>query len=107
MLLPARLLVPFVLALAVLATVVVISSSAAEAPAVTPLPDSAISTGTAPATRAASSVPAAASTYVVKAGDTPSGIAAQAGVAVDALLQLNAIDDASSLRVGQRLQLPR
>ena len=107
--LPARLLVPIALAFAVLSLVVVIASSSSRAEAVMPLPASALSTGVAPTPTAptAPAVPASASTYVVEAGDTPSAIAAEAQVDLDALLQLNAIDDASAVRVGQRLQLPR
>jgi LysM repeat protein len=45
--------------------------------------------------------------YVVKAGDTPAGIAAELGVDVGELLRLNGIDDPRSLRVGQQLRVPR
>ena len=50
---------------------------------------------------------AAPDVYVVKAGDTPSGIAEFLGVDLTELLRFNGIDDARSLRVGQQLRVPR
>ncbi len=50
--------------------------------------------------------PAAERTYVVQAGDTPSGIARQFGISSDALLQANHIEDPRTLRVGQTLTIP-
>ncbi|MBI5105598.1 MAG: LysM peptidoglycan-binding domain-containing protein [Solirubrobacterales bacterium] len=47
------------------------------------------------------------STYTVKAGDTPSGIADQLGVSLDALLAANPDVDAQTLSVGQKLKIPR
>jgi len=44
--------------------------------------------------------------HVVQPGDTPIAIARKHGVAVDALMQVNAIDDPTKLKVGQRLVLP-
>ena len=44
-------------------------------------------------------------TYVVKAGDTPSGIAAKTGISLDTLRQLNPDLDPQALTVGQRLKL--
>lgn len=43
--------------------------------------------------------------YVVKAGDTLSGIAKQYGTTTKALQELNRIADANKIRVGQKLQL--
>ena len=48
----------------------------------------------------------AARTYKVRSGDTLSGIAGEFGTTVKALMDLNDIDDARSLRVGQVLELP-
>ena len=44
-------------------------------------------------------------TYVVKSGDTPSGIAAKTGVALSTLQDLNPDLDPQALTVGQRLKL--
>jgi hypothetical protein len=46
-------------------------------------------------------------TYIVQSGDAPFSIAEQCGVSVDDLLQLNGIDDPTSLFVGQELQIPQ
>ena len=45
------------------------------------------------------------STYRVRAGDTPSGIAERTGISVERLLELNPDLDAQALTVGQRLKL--
>ncbi len=45
--------------------------------------------------------------YVVKAGDTPAGIAAELGVELAELLKANNIDDPRALKVGQQLKVPR
>jgi LysM repeat protein len=44
--------------------------------------------------------------HVVQAGDTLSGIAARYGCTVRALQQANNLQDADTIRVGQRLTLP-
>ena len=80
----------------------------------TPLPTAAGSAVPSPSQPQASVTPAASatpvatsrSTYKVRSGDTLSGIAATFGTTVDVLTQLNDIKDASSLRIGQVLQLP-
>jgi LysM repeat protein len=46
-------------------------------------------------------------TYVVKAGDTPSGIAAKTGVSLATLQELNPDLDPQALTVGARLKLRR
>ncbi len=46
-------------------------------------------------------------TYVVKAGDTLGGIAAQLGVSVGDLAQANGITDPARIQVGQQLRIPR
>ena len=45
-------------------------------------------------------------TYKVRSGDTLSGIAGEFGTTVKALMELNGIENARSLRVGQVLELP-
>lgn len=45
--------------------------------------------------------------YVVKAGDTPAGIAAELGVELAELLKANNIEDPRALKVGQQLKVPR
>jgi len=45
-------------------------------------------------------------TYIVRAGDTLSGIALQLGVSVSALTSLNRLSPASTLQIGQRLTVP-
>ncbi len=47
-----------------------------------------------------------ASIYVVKAGDTPIGIASSFGISVDELMAYNKIKDPSSLRINQELKIP-
>jgi LysM repeat protein len=46
-------------------------------------------------------------TYVVKPGDTPSGIAEKTGVSLDLLLELNPNLDPQTLTPGERLKLRR
>jgi LysM repeat protein len=46
-------------------------------------------------------------TYVVKSGDTPSGIAAKTGVSLATLQELNPDLDPQALTVGARLKLRR
>ena len=48
----------------------------------------------------------APSVYVVQAGDTLSAIAARFDTTVAVLVELNGIQDAASLQIGQELQLP-
>jgi LysM repeat protein len=50
--------------------------------------------------------PAAASVYVVVAGDTLGGIAAQFGVTVDDLVAANGIADPSYIYIGQEITIP-
>jgi LysM repeat protein len=49
---------------------------------------------------------AAGGTYVVKAGDSLSGIAAAHGVTVDQVMQANGMDNPNYLSVGQSLKIP-
>jgi LysM repeat protein len=46
-------------------------------------------------------------TYVIREGDTLSGIATQFGVSVEQLLELNDILDPDSIRVGQEIRVPQ
>ena len=54
----------------------------------------------------AASVGECGETYTVEAGDSPFSIAEKCGVDVNALLDLNDIDDPRSLSVGQELKMP-
>ena len=65
------------------------------------------SAGSTPASnRTASPTPNAGKRFVkVKAGDTPTSIAATAGITADRLLEINPSVDADSLRPGQTLKL--
>jgi hypothetical protein len=45
--------------------------------------------------------------YIVEAGDAPFSIAQKCGVDVNDLLELNGIDDPTSLFVGQELKIPQ
>ena len=51
-------------------------------------------------------LPAEAASYVVRSGDTLSGIAARIGVAAAGLARLNGIDDPNAIVVGRTLRLP-
>ena len=46
-------------------------------------------------------------TYTVQSGDVPSAIAEKCGVDVTDLLELNGIDDPTTLHVGQELKIPQ
>ncbi len=46
-------------------------------------------------------------TYTVQAGDVPFTIAEKCGVDLNELLELNGIDDPTTLRVGQELKIPQ
>jgi LysM repeat protein len=46
-------------------------------------------------------------TYTVQANDSPYGIAQKCGVDVGDLMELNDIDDPTTLRVGQELKIPQ
>ncbi len=45
--------------------------------------------------------------YSVEAGDVPFSIATKCGVDVDELLELNSIDDPTTLFIGQELKIPQ
>jgi LysM repeat protein len=63
-------------------------------------------TATQPTPVPPTSVPAGTFVYTVQAGDTLSAIARRFGVSVNALVQLNRLQDPGLLRVGQELVIP-
>lgn len=70
-------------------------------PAPTPVPEMTIVTVTPGTPR-----PAVAGSYVVANGDTLSGIAARFGVAEDAIIAANGLENRDQLFVGQDLVIP-
>jgi LysM repeat protein len=105
---PARLLAPLAL-VAVAAALFVIVSNGSGGPgdeSAGPASSSAPASGRTTATPASRSTRTRRrSTYRVRAGDTPSGIAERTGISVARLLELNPDLDAQALTVGQRLKL--
>lgn len=67
---------------------------------------SSVAGGTTPAPSVTGTPAAADKTYTVRAGDTLSGIAAQSGTTVDALLAANPGVTAETLQIGAVLKLP-
>jgi LysM repeat protein len=103
---PARLLAPAALVAAAVALFVVVSSGSGE----TESQSGSTATATPAATRTRTpdepSPTPSGRTYTVKAGDTPSGIAAKLDVDVDELMAANPDADASALTVGSELEVP-
>jgi LysM repeat protein len=101
---PARFLAPLALVAFAVALVMVINSgtggSSGEHPASTSAPS-------ATATPAASKRKRKRRVYVVKAGDTPSGIAEKTGVTLEQLEEANPDLDPQLLAPGQRIRLPQ
>lgn len=97
---PARFLAPIVLLTAIFAVYTIVDknlgNSEDDTPAATAAP--AASKGS----RKTSKKPR---TYVVRAGDTLSGISQKTGVSLETLQRLNEQIDANSLRAGQKLKL--
>lgn len=95
---PARFLAPLALIVAVIGVIVVVltSSGGTPTPALTPH---------AITTREVRSTKPHARSYVVKAGDSLTAIAARTGVSIDTIEQLNPDADPQALRVGERLKL--
>ena len=99
---PARFLAPIALIAFVFAFYSVVSGD--EAP-----------TGSTPASQTATATPSATATkkkksskpktYTVKAGDTASGIAEEAGMDLETLMELNPELDPASLSPGQKIRL--
>ncbi len=102
---PARFLAPLALVAFVVALLMVISSGnedqgGGEVPASDTRPE-ATATATADEPRRKRKV------YVVKPGDTPSGIAEKTGVSLEQLEEANPDLDPQLLAPGQRIRLPR
>ena len=105
---PARLLAPTALVVSAVALFAVLSSGGGDESSSTGATPTATVTATATAKKKKStSATKRASTYTVKPGDTPSGIAEQLGVDVGALLDANPDVSPGSLRVGEKLKVPR
>jgi LysM repeat protein len=104
---PARLLAPLALVVCAVALYTVVNSGSGETSDDTGDSARPAVTATASAKKAKKAKNSGtAKTYVVKAGDTPSGIAERAGVDLDALLAANPNADPNSLSPGQTLKLP-
>src|SRR3954447_5206789 len=101
---PARFLAPIALIAVVFALYTVVHNGNARDPgkggAETSQP-----TATATKTAAKKSSKKKRKTYTVKAGDTPSGIAAKAGISLEQLEKLNPHLDPQTLSPGERLRL--
>lgn len=72
----------------------------------TPAPTPAEAPSDAPSDAPSEAPPAAPRTYAVRSGDTLMGIAGEFGTTVAELMELNGIENARLLRVGQVLDLP-
>jgi LysM repeat protein len=71
------------------------------APSLPPTPAQSVAPSPAP-----TKAPAQFRTYTVKPGDTLSAIAARFDTTVSAIVNLNDLNNANSLRVGQKLKIP-
>jgi LysM repeat protein len=100
---PARLLAPLALVAVAVALYLVVSSDGGDGSGGTSGSPSPVATPTPVATRERAPK---RRTYTVKAGDTPSAIAEEAGVSVDDLLAANPDADPTALSPGQKLRLP-
>ena len=105
---PARLLAPLALVAVAVALIAVVGGASPGGGGSTGEPASteqaAPATGETRTTRDRGK-PRGRSTYTIKPGDTPSGIAEETGVPVERLLELNPDVDAQSLQAGARLKL--
>jgi LysM repeat protein len=106
---PARLLAPLALVVCAIALIVVLTSGGGdEEPASTGGP-AATATATPTAAKRAkrtATPEAEGKTYTVKAGDSPSSIAAAEGISVDELLEANPDANPTALSVGDELKIP-
>ena len=107
---PARFLAPLVLIAAIVTIYLVarpeLGSSDGSGSATTSTTTSAKkTTATTTARKKTAAAKARAKTYTVKSGDVLGSISESTGVAVEDLLDFNDLEDAQSLRVGQKLKL--
>jgi LysM repeat protein len=104
---PARLLAPLALVAVAVALYAIVKD--ADRSASTGTPEQVTTTKSTGSGRTSSKTTPARTTrrrrYTVKAGDTPSGIAEDAGITVERLLELNPRLDPQSLSPGTRLRL--
>jgi LysM repeat protein len=108
---PARLLAPLALVLTALALIVVVSSGGDDPSSSTAQPE-ATATATPASERSErrrereQEAEPETTTYEVQSGDSPSSIAAEEGISVDALLEANPDIDPNALAVGDELEIP-
>jgi LysM repeat protein len=102
---PARWLAPLAVVTAAVAVYAVVSTGLGSDGADTSEPARTSGSQTRPASRRSSSGGRRPRTYVVKPGDTLSGIAATTGVPLATLSRLNEDLDSQSLQAGQRVKL--
>lgn len=103
---PARFLAPLALVAVVVAMYVVISGGLDKGGSEQPA-SSARPTATAKPDKSSKKGKRKRRVYVVKPGDTPSGIAEKTGVSLEKLEQANPDLDPQLLAPGQRIKLPR
>ena len=103
---PARLLAPVALTATFIALFVVLASGGDGGDGETPAPSGGTRpTATTPASSSTSKKKSTSKRYTVKAGDTPSSIAEEAGIPLDRLLELNPDIDPQALSPGEKLKL--
>ena len=102
---PARLLAPLALVAVAVAFFLVLAGGGADGEQEAGPQPAATATATAAAKKSERRKERKRSTYVVKAGDTPSGIAEKVDLSVDELIELNPDLDAQSLNVGDRIKI--
>jgi LysM repeat protein len=105
---PARLLAPLALVVCAVALYAVVSSGSEDTGKAD---DSAVPAATASPSKKNAKIKdkgakGSRKTYTVKAGDTPSAIAAKTGVSLEDLLAANPDADPNALSPGQKLKLP-
>jgi len=94
---PGRYLAPLALLAAVIATFLVARTAGTV--------DTSSSPATSPKVQRHTALNGSRRTYVVRAGDTLSGIAAKTGVSLERIESLNESVDAAALHVGQKIKL--
>ena len=104
---PARILAPAALVAAAIALFAVLASGGSDGEReASPVATVAPAESATPKPQPKATARPGGSTYTVKPGDTPSGIAEKANVDVDDLLALNPDVDPDALTVGDELKLP-